>query len=274
MLKRILSTVTLWMIVLASLYFFGAVGAIWMITAISLLTLREFYAMVARSGVDPFDRFGMVLGAAITLGPLYLDPYVGPAELLALAVVVFSVRILGERDPQSRMETLAWSLCGLIYVPFMLHYIARIIMIETPHPRTGLVMALWLIAVSKFCDTGALLCGMAFGRHRMAPQISPKKTWEGFAGGLLTAALMGAGLAHLGREYLPAGFSPWLAAIIAMPIAAVAVVADLVESIMKRRAAVKDSGATIPGIGGMFDLTDSLILAAPLGYGVFHAFTR
>ncbi len=274
MLKRILSTFTLWAIVLASLHFFGAVGAVWMITAIGILTLREFYTMVARAGVDPFDRFGMLLGAALTLGPLYLDPYLGPAELLALAVVVFSVRILGERDPQSRVETLAWSLFGVIYVPFMLHYIARIIMIETPHPRTGLVMGLWLIAVSKFCDTGALLSGMAFGRHKMAPQISPKKTWEGFAGGLLTAALIGAGIAYFCRNYLPAGFTPWLAAAIAVPIAAIAAVSDLVESIIKRRAAMKDSGTTIPGIGGMFDLTDSLILAAPLGYAVFHAFTR
>ncbi|MBP7143242.1 MAG: phosphatidate cytidylyltransferase, partial [Opitutaceae bacterium] len=141
-------------------------------------------------------------------------------------------------------------------------------------PRTGLVMALWLIAVAKFCDTGALLSGMAFGRHRMAPQISPKKTWEGFAGGLLSAALMGAAIAYFARDYLPAGFSPWLAALIALPIAAVSVVSDLVESIMKRRADVKDSGRTIPGIGGMFDLTDSLILAAPLGYAVFHGFTR
>ncbi|MBE7539937.1 MAG: phosphatidate cytidylyltransferase [Opitutaceae bacterium] len=274
MLKRTLSTLALWVIVLAALHYFGAVGGVWLITIASLLTLREFYAMVARTGIRPFDRSGMALGAAITLGPLYLDAWAGPAELLALAVVVFSIRMLGEPEAQHRMDALAWSVLGVIYVPFMLHFLTRIILIETPHPNAGLVMTLWLVAVSKFCDTGALLTGMAFGRHRMAPQISPKKTWEGFAGGLLTAALIGAFIAHVARDFLPAGFSPWLAAVIALPIAGVAVVSDLVESIMKRRAAVKDSGATIPGIGGVFDLTDSLILAAPLGYAVFHGFTR
>ncbi len=274
MLKRVLSTFALWAIVLASLYWFGAVGGVWMITAISALTLREFYAMIARGGIAPFNQLGIVLGAAITLGPLYLDRHVGPAELLALAVIAFSVRILSERDAQHRLDTLAWSIFGVIYVPFMLHFLSRTILIESPHPRAGLVMALWLIAVSKFCDTGALLSGMAFGRHKMAPQISPKKTWEGFVGGVLSAALIGAAIAHFGRAYLPAAFTPWLAALIAVPIAAIAVVSDLVESIIKRRAEVKDSGRTIPGIGGMFDLTDSLILAAPLGYAVFNGFAR
>lgn len=274
MLKRVLSTLALWTVVLVSLHWFGAVGGVWMITAISLLTLREFYAMAARSGIRPLSISGSFLGAAITLGPLYLDRYAGPAELLALAVMVCAVRILSVRDAQRRMETLAWSVLGVIYVPFMLHYLSRTLLIESPHPRTGLVMALWVIAVSKFCDTGALLAGMAFGRHKMAPQISPKKTWEGFAGGVVSAALIGAAIAYLARDYLPASFSPWLAALIALPIAALAVVSDLVESIMKRRAEVKDSGSTIPGIGGMFDLTDSLILAAPLGYAVFHGFTR
>ncbi len=175
MLKRVLSTLALWAIVLAALHWFGAVGGVWMITVISALTLYEFYAMVARSGIVPFNRFGIVLGAAMTLCPLYLDPHAGPAELLALTVIVFSIRILGERDAQHRMEALGWSVFGVVYVPFMLHYLSRTILIESPHPRTGLVMALWLIAVAKFCDTGALLSGMAFGRHRMAPQISPKK---------------------------------------------------------------------------------------------------
>lgn len=274
MLKRILSTFGLWIIVLSCLHFFGAPGTVWLITVIAVLTLREFYAMVARMGVEPFDRFGMALGAALTLCPLYFEPFISISELLALAVIVICLRILGEREPHNRVETLGWSVFGLIYVPFMLHFIARIVLVDSPSPRTGLIMALWLVAVSKFCDVGALLTGMAFGRHAMAPQISPKKTWEGFAGGLATSALVGAGVAWLCRDYLPAAFTPWLAALVAVPIAAIAAVSDLVESIMKRRASVKDSGATIPGIGGMFDLTDSLILAGPIGYAVFHLVTR
>jgi phosphatidate cytidylyltransferase len=110
---------------------------------------------------------------------------------------------------------------------------------------------------------------MAFGRTKMAPVISPKKTWEGAIGGLIISSLVGAGIAYGARNYLPLGFTPLKAALVALPLAVLAIVADLVESIIKRRATIKDSGATIPGIGGMFDVTDSLILTAPASYFVF-----
>lgn len=269
MTQRILSTVGLWTIVLLCMRFFGATGGVWLVAAISVLTLREFYAMLKRMGLDPFDRFGLVLGAAITLAPCYFAAYIRPEELLALAVIVFSVRILGEREPHNRVETLAWSLFGVIYVPFMLQFMVRILLITAPHAQTGLVLTLWLIAVSKFCDVGALLTGLAIGRHQMTPNISPKKTWEGAAGGLVVSAGLGAALAWYGRAYLPATFTPVLGAVMALPIAALAIVSDLIESIIKRRAGTKDAGRTIPGIGGVFDLSDSLILTAPVGYVLF-----
>ncbi len=153
----------------------------------------------------------------------------------------------------------------------MLQFLVRILLINGPHAHTGLAFALWLIAVSKFCDVGALLSGMAFGKHKMAPVISPKKTWEGAIGGLLTSAALGAGIVYFchAYNYFPATFTPLLAAAVAVPIAGFGIVSDLVESVIKRRANTKDSGAAIPGIGGMFDLSDSLILTAPVGFLVF-----
>ncbi len=268
--KRILSTFLLWGVVLAAIAFFGATGGIWLVCVIAALTQREFYSLVRRLGVEPFDRFGIALGVLITLAPAYLTGFgLSSSELLALAVVVFSVRILGERGAETRVETLAWSLFGLIYVPFMLQFLVRILLIEGPGPHTGLVLCVWVIAVSKFCDVGALLSGMAFGRHKMSPHISPKKTWEGAVGGVLTSALIGAGIVLAWREQLPVSFTPWLAALVAIPVAALGIVSDLVESIIKRRVDAKDAGRTIPGIGGVFDLSDSLILTAPVGYIVF-----
>jgi phosphatidate cytidylyltransferase len=270
--KRILSTVGLWTIVLLCVRWFGAVGGVWLVTAISVLTLREFYAMVKRMGLDPFDRFGLVIGAAITLAPFYSRGLVQPDVLLALAVIVFSVRILGERRSDNRVETLAWSLFGVIYVPFMLQFMVRILSMTEPHRHTGLVLTIWLIAVSKFCDVGALLTGLAIGRHKMSPGISPKKTWEGAGGGLVLSALVGGGLASYFQPFLPPAFTPAVGALMAVPIASLAIVSDLVESIIKRRADTKDAGQTIPGIGGVFDLSDSLILTAPVGYAFFHLF--
>lgn len=100
----------------------------------------------------------------------------------------------------------------------------------------------------------------------MAPMTSPKKTWEGAVGGVALAVAVGAAVAWLGRSVLPATMTPFRGAILAAPLAAIAIVSDLVESVIKRRAALKDSGAGVPGIGGIFDLSDSLILAAPVGY--------
>ena len=268
--QRIFSTLLLWTIVLVSIGVFGKTGGVWLVTLISALTLREFYSLVRRFGVDPFDRFGIVLGILLTLAPKYLEPYgAGTLELVALSVIVFSIRILGERDSHNRVETLGLTLFGVIYVPFMLHFLVRILLIEGPTAHTGVLLGVWLIAVSKFCDVGALLAGLAFGRNKMAPNISPKKTWEGAVGGLLTSALVGAALAYFGASHLPAGLTPMLAAVIALPIAALAIVSDLVESIIKRRADAKDAGKTIPGIGGVFDLSDSLILTAPVGSVIF-----
>ena len=272
MLKRTISSLILWSVLLVCIRYFGAVGAVWLITGMSALTLYELYGMIARMGIAPFNRLGLAFGTVITLAPLYLEPRVTTAELLALGVIAFSVRILGEREPGNRVETLGWTLFGLVYVPFMLQFLVRIALIASPRPSTGLTLLFWLIAVSKLCDTGALLTGLAMGRHKMAPNISPKKTWEGVAGGLLISVIAGASLAWGCHAYLPASFTPLVGALTALPIAALAIVSDLVESVIKRRADIKDTGQTIPGIGGMFDLSDSLILTAPVGWAVFHLF--
>jgi phosphatidate cytidylyltransferase len=216
----------------------------------------------------------MVFGALITLGPWLHMQYGWPVQLLLpLAVVVFAIRLLGERTPETRVESLASTLFGLAYVPLLLQYLIAIVTPlpnDTVSPNGRLLLCLWLVAVTKFCDTGALLTGMAIGKHKMSPQISPKKTWEGAVGGVVISMGIGALVAWLARDAFPPHMTPLVAALFAMPIAIVGIVADLVESVLKRRANMKDSGATIPGIGGMFDLSDSIILVAPIGYFLFR----
>ena len=274
MAKRILSTVLLWLVVIGVIWYFHTVGGVILVGLVSVLTLREFYRLLAAAGFAPFHRLGMAFGALITLSP-WLHEYIGipkSSDALVLVVIVFAIRILSEREPLKRVEALAGTIFGLVYVALMLQYFVRILTplpddVVTPNGR--LLLCVWLIAVAKFCDVGALLTGMAFGKHQMAPQISPKKTWEGAIGGVLVAMGVGALVAWLGRGELPPHLTPLIAALIAAPIALVAIVSDLIESIIKRHAALKDSGGVIPGIGGVFDLSDSLILAAPLGYFLF-----
>ncbi len=274
MAKRILSTVLLWFFIFGVMWFFRTTGAVVLVALISVLTLREFYQLLGSAGHAPFHRLGMFFGALITLSP-WLYQQIGipkSSDALVLAVIVFSIRILSEREPAKRVEALGATLFGLVYVALMLQYFVRIL---TPLPddlvsaNGRLLLCLWLIAVAKFCDVGALLTGLAFGKHKMAPQISPKKTWEGAVGGVLVAMGVGALVAWLGRDVLPPHMTPLVAAFKAAPIALVAIVSDLIESILKRHAALKDSGGAIPGIGGIFDLSDSLLLSAPLGYFLF-----
>lgn len=274
MAKRILSTILLWLLLGAALWFFRTTGALVLITLISVFTLREFYRLMHASGYDPFDRVGLVFGALITLTP-WLQPRFGEAAhvVLPAAVIVFAIRLLGERTPETRVESFASTLFGLAYVPLLLQYLVAIVTPvenDTVSADGRLLLCLWLVMVTKFCDMGALLTGLAIGRHKMSPQISPKKTWEGAAGGIVLSMVSGAVFAHYARGVFPPHLTPLAAALLAAPIAALGIVADLIESVIKRRANRKDSGSTVPGIGGMFDLSDSLILVAPVGYFFFR----
>jgi phosphatidate cytidylyltransferase len=177
--------------------------------------------------------------------------------------------VLGERDPASRVEAIASTVGGLLFVPFMLQFMVAILM-RSADSGENLALCLWLVAVSKFCDVGALLSGLAFGKHKMSPTISPKKTWEGAVGGVLISSGLGATIAFFASENLPADLTPLIAALIALPLAIITIVSDLIESAIKRRADTKDTGALIPGIGGAFDLTDSLILTSPVAYFIFQ----
>jgi len=276
LLKRILSTLVLWTVILTGLWLFGTHAAVALITVLSAMTLYEFYGMTARMGGRPFRWMGIGFSVAITAVPYLLGYYYDepelisslPAGLVVLALIVSCFRVLGERDVTSRIETIASTVIGLLYVPFMLHFLVAILMRDS-NDGENLALCLWTVAVSKFCDVGALLTGLAFGKHKMCPTISPKKTWEGAVGGVLTSAGIGAGIAYFASAQFSVTLSPLVAALIAVPLAIVTIVSDLIESALKRRADTKDTGALIPGIGGAFDLTDSLILTAPVAYFLF-----
>ena len=277
MLKRILSTATLWIVILGSLWLFGAHAAVVLAAVLGTLTLHEFYSLTEKMGARPFRLMGLGFAVLMIAGPYYLAYFFEESDmqgslaagLLVLAVLVSCIRVLGERNTSNRVETIAATVGGLLYIPYLLHFLVRILMREADSGE-NLALCLWFVAISKFCDVGALLTGMAFGRHKMAPEISPKKTWEGAVGGVLVSAGLGATIAFFASAHLPESLTPLVAALIALPLAILTIVSDLIESAIKRRADTKDTGQLIPGIGGAFDLTDSLILTAPLAFFIFQ----
>ena len=282
MIQRVSSTVVLWSALVGLIWFFGPQAAVWAIALIGILAQHEFYAILSKRGMLPFNKLGVSLGACMLLGPYYIGTVLMHwAEsdrtsvflaintgILAAAVIVCCVRILNERESQHRVEALLATVFGLVLIPFLLQFFVCIFFLGKDE-NSGLLLAVWLLAVTKFCDTGALLTGLAIGRTKLAPSISPKKTWEGAIGGVVLAVLVGAGLAYLLRNWLPESLTVLFAAAAALPIAVFGIIGDLVESMIKRLADVKDSGSMVPGIGGAFDLIDSVLLSAPVGFLIF-----
>ncbi len=276
MLSRILSTLTLWAVILGSLWFFGVHAAVTLVTLLSALTLYEFYGLTRKMGLLPFRWMGIAISVLMTAAPFYISYFTEQDDLgqslatglLVLTLLLSCFRVLGARDASNRIETVAVTVVGVLYIPFMLQFLVGILM-RDGDSGNNLALCLWVVAVSKFCDVGALLTGLAIGRHKMSPTISPKKTWEGAVGGVLISSGVGAAIVYLASTRFPVAMTPLVAAIIAAPLAITTIISDLIESAVKRRADIKDTGTLIPGIGGAFDLTDSLILTAPVAYFIF-----
>ena len=125
----------------------------------------------------------------------------------------------------------------------------------------GLLLVLYLVAVAKMTDNGALFVGRLWGCRKLAPKVSPAKTIEGVCGGLFTGIIAAV---LLGPSCT--GGSPGSSLVFGAAVSLLAVLGDLAESLVKRSAGVKDSGSLLPGIGGILDLMDSVLLSAPAGY--------
>lgn len=268
-LKRIFTTLALWAAIISLLWFFKAHAAVWIVALMAVVSVYEMDKLMRAIGPQPFQIMSMIIAGLMIVVPFYFPQLrLTAADLLVVGVLAGAIRILSERDTVTRVGALASTLFALVYLPLMLSYFVRIIGAYTndAYPYAGVLFFIWVVIVTKLCDTGALLTGMAIGKHKMTPVISPKKTWEGVAGGIVTSALISALFAWLFSNLLPPSFTPRFAALVALPLAVLGVIGDLVESIIKRRADIKDSGNLAPGIGGMFDLTDSLILTAPAAF--------
>jgi phosphatidate cytidylyltransferase len=132
-------------------------------------------------------------------------------------------------------------------------------------PEIGLGLLIYVLFCIWATDIGAYAAGKSIGGPKLAPRLSPKKTWAGLIGGMASAALFGAGVAIAFGAAMP-----WLAALLGVVLAVIGQIGDLFESGIKRKYDVKDSGHLIPGHGGLLDRVDGLIVAAPV-FALFHA---
>jgi phosphatidate cytidylyltransferase len=279
-LRRLLSTVILWSVVLWTIFSENQRVTDWVFLLILLtlvwLGLREFYDLVEKRGLVCFRRWGIAGGVSMTLVTfLYFTGYIPhahetlPAKANDFEVVVLVVFVLGlclrrflARDLSDGLLAISTTLFGLMYVPWLLNFIAKIVFFPGVEGR---YYVLYFILVTKFSDVGAYVTGSLIGRHKMIPRISPGKTWEGLGGAVVFSTGVSLLFAHfLGRHL--SGMNLGHAVVLGVLLSLSAVVGDLIESLFKREAGVKDSGRLFPGIGGILDLLDSLLFNAPLMY--------
>lgn len=276
MLKRTLSTLGLWAGIGLILYVGGAAAGVYLLTTLSLLTQLELYQLLRRIGHVPYTLTGLSIGLILLLGTwhLSLGGYTSPASfiltVLTVTVLILSFSLLFRPCKPGLPIPLLPTLFGILLVPFLLQFFIQIVLHYTQRgaEAQGLWVVFWFIAAAKFSDVGGLLVGKACGKHKLAPLISPNKTWEGALGGVAFSMGIGWSLCKTLSLYLPSSFTEGKALGFALPISILAIVSDLVQSALKRQAQAKDSGCLIPGIGGAFDLCDSLILIAPLAYSL------
>lgn len=286
-LKRLASSLLLWSVVVAALFAPHPTVAggcfVVLMTLLAGAGLFEFYGLVERRGLVCFKFWGLLAGVLLMASTFfYLSGAVLPQRLPSKAndfetgiLVVFVLglclrQFLAKSNPAGLLA-ISTTLFGLMYVPWLLNFVQKINFIPGADGRLFLV---YFLVVTKFSDMGAYATGSVFGRHKMIPRISPGKTWEGFAGALAFSVGASLLITALAGERLT-GMNPRHAILLGLILAIGAVVGDLIESLFKREAGVKDSGRLFPGIGGILDLLDSILFNAPLMYLYLrHVLTR
>jgi len=229
-----------------------------------IASLYEFYILGLKAKIRPQALLGIFLGVALFVWSyLYSSGEIERITIfgfIPLVVGVFIVELY--RAQHKPIHNIAYTLLGLIYIalPFaLLNFIvingSSFKMIYEPKILLGILFLVWSN------DTGAYLFGVSMGKHKMFPRISPKKSWEGFVGGIVVTALVAWFISGFFTEI---NYKHWL--VIGLICSLMGVFGDLVESMFKRSIGVKDSGKFLPGHGGLLDRFDALIMVIPVVY--------
>jgi len=230
---------------------FTILVAIW-----GLLAVFEFYKMVAASKVPPLTYFGLIWTLLFILSPHFDYDTLTPL-LLTSAVILPLIWLLVRPQKEGAFAGWAWTMAGILYVGWLLSYLVALRGLDAG--RDWVFFALFTTFAS---DTTAFFTGRAWGRHRLAPNVSPGKTWEGAIAGVFGAIVVSLVLVML--LSLPLNY--WQAVLLGLVVSIFGQLGDLVESLFKRNMGVKESGKSMPGHGGFLDRMDSVAFAGVVVY--------
>jgi len=271
-LKRLASTITLWTVVLAALFAPWKVislSAFFIIIVVLTVTgLLEFYGFIEKKNLPVYKICGILAGVVYTAVVFCLHAFlhqdflklqiISFAVFSLLTVLIFSRRLISPVNSDGFIAA-GNTFEGFLYIPFLLGFVQFIYFSFGPY------VLFFFMLITKFSDSGAYIFGSLFGKHKMAPSISPGKTWEGFAGAIIVPVAVG----FLTRYIFPtqlAQFSALEIVALGVFLGISAVIGDLIESVFKRECGVKDSGNYFPGVGGILDVLDSILFNAPIMY--------
>lgn len=227
---------------------------------LSLMALSEFYKLIRNSGIKPHTGIGLLSGGVIflSLASCYFLKFEARYLLLLIPLLVSVFIAELYRKEKAPFSDISYTFVGLIYttIPFCFFYALGFSFSGNTynwHLPLAFLLMLWA------SDTGAYLFGRKLGKHKLFERHSPKKTWEGFFGGVLTSVLVAIAVSFYFKEIAA---PVWVG--MAVLVVSFGTLGDLVESMLKRSLDVKDSGTLLPGHGGVLDRFDGLLIAAPI----------
>jgi phosphatidate cytidylyltransferase len=235
----------------------GTVATLVLATVVVALAAAECYAALRRRDRRPATLLGLVATVAIMVAA-YVKGQAALPLVLVLVVMTSLVWHLVGAERGSTVEGVSSTLFGFLWVGLLGSYAALMLAPSIYPHRHGIAFLLGAIVATIGADVGALAIGSWLGRHRLAPEVSPNKTWEGLIGGAVVAVAVSA--AVTGQVH------PWTvpkAALLGLVVAVVAPIGDLCESLVKRDLGLKDMGSILPGHGGVLDRVDALLFVLP-----------
>jgi phosphatidate cytidylyltransferase len=264
-------------------------GGVWFVATVILIgvvSVNEFYNFISAKGANPHRLLGTAGVAALPLVAWIGDAFWATTVMTAVLLTVMFIQ-LANNEIHEAIASVSATFFGVFYVGWLLAHAVSLRMIDrdvahrtgglaTLDPQTGFFLMIFCLVAAVLCDAGAYFVGRAYGRRKLAPAISPNKTVEGAIGGVALGAFGALVTKLIFDFFVPGALSSelgWGAALgFGIAIAGVAIVGDLIESLLKRDAALKDAGSLLPGVGGMLDRVDSGLLAIPVTYYLMLAY--